>query len=82
MTDHEPMKRHDELDVEPVLQQVYAGRWAAHGIGWAIHADTREEAIRAYWARVALYREVDARGISDMPPRKQTRKGNGEGGTQ
>ena len=56
----------DELDVEPVLRLIYGGRWAAYGLGWAVHADTREDAVRAYWERVALYREVDARG--KQPP--------------
>ena len=50
--------KRDDLDVEPVLQQIYGGRWAAHGIGWAIHADTREEAIEKYWQAVERHRRI------------------------
>lgn len=72
MTDNgETTTKRDELNIEPILQPIYGGRWAAHGLGWAVHADTQEAAIRAYWERVALYRAVEARGINDMPRRKQ-----------
>ncbi len=48
------------LNREPLLVPVKNG-WAAHGLGWAVHAPTEEEAIQKYREREALYAEVDAR---------------------
>lgn len=78
MADAPTNNRGDNLTVDPILQPIYGGRWAAHGIGWAVHADTRTAAIEAYWARVALYREVDARGISEPMRRQQTKANEAE----
>lgn len=45
---------------EPSLLQTKSG-WLARGDGWAIHAPTREEAIRKYEEAERRHKEIDAR---------------------
>lgn len=44
----------------PVLIRIKNG-WAARGEGWAVHAPTREEAIRKYEEAERRHKEIDAR---------------------
>ena len=44
---------------EPVLTPIKNG-WAARGNGWAVHATTREEAIRKFREAEERHREIDA----------------------
>lgn len=46
--------------VEPRLSPIKAG-WSAHGVGWAVHGATREEAIRKYLEAERLHRQIDER---------------------
>lgn len=59
--EHMSRLRNEDYLIEPRLYQIYGGRWAAAGIGWAVHADTREQAIEKYWQAVEKHKEVDAR---------------------
>lgn len=49
-----------EATREPRLVPIIIG-WAAHGIGWAVHAPSKDEAVQKYWERIALYQIVDER---------------------
>jgi len=58
---------------EPILLPVKVG-WAAHGLGWAVHAPTREAVIQKYRERERLYAEVEARGYWNERPKQQAVK--------
>jgi len=45
---------------EPNLSELKSG-WIARGDGWAVRAETKEEAIRLFHEREDKYREIDAR---------------------
>jgi hypothetical protein len=47
----------------PILQPIYGGRWQAHGDGWAVDGDSKEEAVANYWKAVARHKEILA-----LPP--------------
>lgn len=46
------------LDMSPVK-----GGWAAYGDGWAVHGESKEEALRLYHEAVERHREMDARAV-------------------
>jgi uncharacterized protein (DUF885 family) len=52
-----------KIDTPIKLERIACG-WAAHGEGWAIHAETREKAILDYQERVKFYKELEKRPIS------------------
>lgn len=45
---------------EPKLSELKSG-WIARGDGWAVRAETKEEAVRLFRERQEKYREIDAR---------------------
>ena len=45
--------------IEPKLTQVTGG-WAAHGDGWAVHGQTRDEALRLFGEALKRHAEIDA----------------------
>jgi hypothetical protein len=47
----------------PILYQIYGGKWAASGDGWAVHGNTQEEAIENYRKAEQRHQEILA-----MPP--------------
>lgn len=49
-------KRAESPDLKPVK-----GGWAAFGIGWAVHGQTKEEAVRLYHEAIDRHDEIDAR---------------------
>lgn len=62
-------------EIEPMLLPIKNG-WSAHGIGWAVHSSTKDEAVEKYWKRVALYREVDRRGSTEESPLQEGAEGS------
>jgi hypothetical protein len=46
--------------MEPRLEQIVGG-WAARGRGWAVHAPTKEEALKRYAETQERYTRIDAR---------------------
>lgn len=37
--------------------------WAAYGDWWAVHGDTREEAVRRYYEAIERHKEIGSRPI-------------------
>lgn len=52
----------DEDGPRRFSRRVVNGQWVAHGNGWAVWGDTQEDALKNYWARVALHQEISNRG--------------------
>lgn len=46
------------LDLRPIKNG-----WAVLGTGWAVHGETREEAVRRYYEAIERHKEIDARRI-------------------
>lgn len=51
-------REEDLLDVKPIKNG-----WAALSVGWAVHGETREEAIKLYHEAIEKHEEIDARSI-------------------
>ena len=45
---------------EPRLTKLKSG-WLARGEGWAVRAETKEDAVRLFHETEELYQEIDAR---------------------
>jgi hypothetical protein len=49
-----------DKDADPTIIKIQNG-WLARGNGWAVRADTREEAMRLFDSQERRHAEVDAR---------------------
>jgi hypothetical protein len=49
------------LSVNPKRVEKIVDGWAAFGEGWAVHAPTKELALKEYEARVKFYKELSKR---------------------
>lgn len=53
---------------KPKLTKIVNG-WAAHGSGWAVHAPTKDKAIKKYHERKSFYAELLKRPpVYKVPP--------------
>ncbi len=46
------------LDLRPIR-----GGWAALGDGWAVHGESKEEAVRLYHEAIERHKKIDARPV-------------------
>jgi len=54
------------MNVQPRFQEIKNG-WAAVGDGWAVHASTKEDALRQYEEAERRHREIDKRPLPTAP---------------
>lgn len=54
----------DSLDLRPIKNG-----WAVLGIGWAVHGETKEEAVRLYYEAIERHKKIDARPIETREER-------------
>lgn len=48
----------DSVDLRPIKNG-----WAVLGAGWAVHGQTKEEAVRLYHEAIERHKEIEARPI-------------------
>lgn len=52
----------------PIIEEIKAG-WAAKGDGWAVHASTKEEAVKKYQERKDYYDWLATQPLPNQPTR-------------
>ena len=57
---------------QPLKVSKIASGWAAYGDGWAVHAATKELALKEYEERVKFYRELSKRQTQEKSNAEET----------